>query len=174
MTVIGQSIDRTIRPVMLFRDPGKQLRALRHVTIMHMANRLHQMDTKCFRCGECCRRYQVLLDHGEETRLAEYLDLSPESFRMQYADTRWPSADKCLVRHVDGGCPFLRIKERDHLCTVHSVKPQPCRDWAADLAKPECIRGLKEVWGLSVDDAGHLNGTPEDIHTFQVFLNACT
>lgn len=129
------------------------------------------LDTPCFLCGECCKRYQVLLYPHDIERLAKHLGLSPEEFRARYADPRWPGVDSCLVQQLNGGCPFLYGGDKEFLCTVHAEKPQPCRDWAADFAKPECQRGLKKLWGLTVDKAGYPTGTPEDIMAFQDFLN---
>lgn len=139
-----------------------------------MTSSVQPLDTICFRCGECCRRYQVLLDCSELESLAKHLKISAEEFRAQYADLRWPGEDKCLIRRADDGCPFMRGENKEYLCTVHTQKPQPCRDWAASLDKPECRQGLKKFWQLAVDSTGHLQGTPEDIRAFHSFLTACT
>jgi len=101
------------------------------------------------------------------------LSLSPESFRARYADPRWPDANKCLVRQSDGNCPFLRGNDKEFLCIIHAEKPQACRDWVANLAKPECRRGLNKHWKLTVDSAGSLQGTSENIQAFQDFLETC-
>ncbi len=138
-----------------------------------MIKSVQSLDTlACFRCGECCRRFQVLLDNTEAEHLARYLGLSLPDFRTHYADPRWPGVDKCLLRQVNGKCPFLSGEKKEFLCTVHQEKPKPCRDWAADLAKPECRHGLKELWRLRVDNAGILEGTPEDVQAFRDFLSA--
>ncbi|MCL2149409.1 MAG: YkgJ family cysteine cluster protein [Dehalococcoidia bacterium] len=130
-------------------------------------------DLICFRCGECCRRYQVLLDRTGIALLSKHMGLSTEDFRRRYADPRWPGTNTCLVQQINGSCPFLRGEGREFLCTVHLNKPQPCRDWAASPAKLECQRGLQKLWKLTVDSSGHLQGMPEDISAFQGFLNTC-
>jgi len=125
------------------------------------------LDTSvCFRCGECCKRYQVLLDAAEANRLSEHLGISLADFRTRYADPRWPGSDKLLLRQSSGACPFLHNSNKEFLCTVHKLKPGPCREWAADLSKPECKRGLKSQWELTVDNTGCLQGASGDIRAF--------
>ncbi len=130
-------------------------------------------DIACFRCGECCRRYQVLLERAEVQRLADHLRISPDEFIEQYADPRWPGTDKHLMRQVEGNCPFLRGGDREFLCAVHEMKPRPCREWAAALSRPECRRGLENYWQLTVNSAGEVQGAPENIQSFRDFLTSC-
>ena len=138
-----------------------------------MTSSAQPIDIVCFRCGECCRKYQVLLDRPEAEQLSSRLGLSLEQFCTRYADPRWPGADQCLVQQVNGSCPFLCGDNKEFLCTVHTEKPRPCRDWTAALANPECQRGLKKYWQLTVNSAGQLQGAPPDIRAFQRFLDTC-
>jgi Fe-S-cluster containining protein len=126
-------------------------------------------DITCFRCGECCRRYQAPFNRLEAARLADYLDLSLEDFLTAHADPRWPGVDSFLVKHQGGGCRLLRQQGREYLCAVHEVKPQACRDWAASFSQPECRRGLKEHWGLTVGEDGEPQGAPEDTEAFKEY-----
>jgi Fe-S-cluster containining protein len=127
----------------------------------------------CFRCGECCRRYQVLLERVEVEQLADYRHVSPEDFIALHADRRWPGSNKWLVKQLEGCCPFLRGDDKEFLCAVHEVKPRACREWAASLEHPECRRGLKNYWHLEVGRGQELHGTEKDIKEFEKFLNHC-
>ena len=139
-----------------------------------MANHKQSSSVTCFRCGECCRRYQVLLNPAEIDHIAKHLGLSLEDFRARYADPRWPDTDKCLVQQSSGACPFLRGQDREFLCAIHAEKTAACRNWAADLSKPECRKGLNEYWQITIDDAGDLCGAPSDIQAFLSYLKTCT
>ena len=130
-------------------------------------------DVICFRCGECCRRFQVLLDRAEVQRLAEYLGLTPEAFVSTYGDPRWPGRDTWLVKHIDNHCPFLIARDKEYLCAVHAAKPRTCREWAAAYGRTECRRGLKTCWQLEIDSEDHPRGKPEDLQAFRDFMNRC-
>jgi len=129
-------------------------------------------DLPCFRCGECCRRFQVLLERSEARRIADYLGITMDELIGKYADPRWPGADKYLIRHSKGSCMFLRGDGREFLCAVHRVKPRSCIEWAAALSRPECRRGLESYWRLTVDGAGEILGAPAKMKAFQQFLDS--
>ena len=131
-----------------------------------------RLNDLCFRCGECCTRYQVLLDGAEAGRLAAYLGLSLPEFVSRYADKHWPGAEACLLRQGPGGCPFLRREGRQALCSIHSVKPRACRDWTPGLERRECREGLAKLWGLAVNSAGEPAGPPDKLQAFQDFLKS--
>ena len=124
----------------------------------------------CFRCGECCRRFQVLLERAELQRISNYLHISSEEFVDRHADTRWPGENNWLVKQENGNCPFLQGTAKEHLCAVHEVKPRACRDWAASFEHTECRRGLKTYWHLDINSDGALLGTPEDLGEFREYL----
>lgn len=124
----------------------------------------------CFRCGECCRRYQVLLEQGEAERLADYLGLSVRELKDRYTDDRWPGKDKFLLRQGETGCPFLQQQGREFLCAIHNVKPQACRDWTAGIDRRECREGLSAYWGLAFNAEGEIEGEPDIIREFQDFI----
>jgi Fe-S-cluster containining protein len=122
----------------------------------------------CFRCGECCTRYQVLLDREEMERVAGFLGISVRCLISDYTDFRWPVPGKFLLRHRDnGGCIFLVHQGKEALCSVHVAKPNACRDWAPGRSRKECSQGLARVWGLVATEEGDLCG-PE--HNRQAFL----
>jgi Fe-S-cluster containining protein len=127
----------------------------------------------CFRCGECCTRYQVLVERDEIDGMSGYLGIKPSDFLRDYTDTRWPVPGKSLLRHRDnGGCIFLVLRGREALCSVQSVKPKPCRDWAPALSRKECRQGLARVWGLALNEKDELCGTEHDKAVFLEYLES--
>ena len=125
----------------------------------------------CFRCGECCTRYQVLVDRDEIEVIYGYLGITLSDFMRDYTDPRWPVPGKWLLRHRDnGGCIFLAQRGREALCSIHSVKPKPCRDWSPDLSRKECCGGLARVWGLALNQNEELCGTEHDKEAFREYL----
>jgi len=132
-------------------------------------------STACFRCGECCTRYQVLLDDGEMEQVATYLGISMERLKNDYTDPRWPVPGKYLLRHRDnGGCIFLVRHGKEALCSIHVSKPRACRDWTPSLSRKECSLGLTRVWGLAANENGELCGAEHDKYTFLEYLRAIT
>ena len=127
----------------------------------------------CFRCGECCTRYQVLVDRDEIEAISGYLGISPSEFIRDYTDPRWPVPGKSLLRHRDnGGCILLVQRGRESLCSIHSVKPRPCREWTPDLSRKECRGGLVRVWGLALNQNEELCGTEHDKKAFREYLKS--
>ena len=61
----------------------------------------------CFRCGECCARYQVLLSLMEAQRIADDLGLPFDVFLDRYVDQRWHGSESFLLRQRGGACIFL-------------------------------------------------------------------
>ena len=132
-----------------------------------------QFSTACFRCGECCTRYQVLVEEGEIRQIADYLGITAEKLKSEYTDPRWPVPGKFLLRHRDnGGCIFLVHQGKQALCSIHTVKPRPCRDWTPALSRKECGLGLARVWGLAASECGELCGASHDIDVFKEYLRS--
>jgi hypothetical protein len=130
------------------------------------------LDT-CFRCGECCSRYQVLFEEGELKQMAEYLGISPAEFQKEYTDPRWPVSEKFLLRHRDnGGCIFLVHHGREALCSIHVAKPRACRDWNPSISRKECSSGLARVWMLAANEKGELCGAEHDKQAFLDYLKS--
>jgi Fe-S-cluster containining protein len=127
----------------------------------------------CFRCGECCTRYQVLLEHGEMEQIAMYLGISQERLKTDYTDPRWPVPGKFLLRHRDnGGCIFLVHQGKEALCSIHTAKPGACRDWNPSISRKECSQGLARVWGLAANEKGELCGAEHDKQAFLEYLKS--
>jgi len=127
----------------------------------------------CFRCGACCTKYQVCVKTSEAIEIANKLGLDLKTFQQQFTDPRWPGVDNFLIRHQNGACIFLDRSNKDKLtgCRIHAFRPEDCRAWTPDLDRRECRQGLKD-WGLSVNPAGELQGSPADIQRFRLFLQS--
>ncbi len=127
----------------------------------------------CFRCGECCTRYQVLFEEPELRRMAEFLGITNAEFVKQYTDPRWPITEKFLLRHrSNGGCIFLVHHGKEALCSIHVAKPDACRAWMPSLERKECASGLGRVWGLAITEGGELCGEEHDKKAFLDYLNS--
>ena len=130
-------------------------------------------STACFRCGECCTRYQVLMDEFEIEQVAGYLGVSIEKLKADYTDPRWPVPGKFLLRQRDnGGCIFLVRQGKEAACSIHVAKPRACRDWTPALSRKECSLGLARVWGLAANENGGLCGAEHDKQTFLDYLRS--
>ncbi len=124
----------------------------------------------CLRCGNCCSRYQVLLENDDVHRIAEFLNIDVDTFIAKYADNSWPVGGKYLVRHTEGGCSFIKRKDGQSLCSIHAVKPRACSEWTPGVFRRECREGLERVWQLTFNADGDLEGLQENKHRFQEFL----
>ncbi len=127
-------------------------------------------DFPCFRCGVCCRKYQVRMTRPEAQTIAGKLGISFEEFLSKFTDPRWPGQDSFLLVHKDGGCVFLNNEPDSRItgCSIHSFRPEDCRAWSAGIDRPECQSGL-DYWGLSVEDNA-ITGTEADVAKFEAFL----
>jgi Fe-S-cluster containining protein len=132
-----------------------------------------RFSTACMRCGECCTRYQVLLDEFEVEQVAGFLGITTEKLKTEYTDPRWPVPGKFLLKHRDkGGCIFLVYQGKQALCSIHMAKPKACRDWTPALSRKECSMGLARVWGLAANENGDLCGAESDIKAFTEYMNS--
>ena len=126
----------------------------------------------CFRCGVCCKKYQVYLTFSEVKQLAGSLAITAADFIDEYTDPRCPGTFGYLIRHQDGACVFLeQTNEKVSGCRIHSFRPKACRDWVPGLDRVECRQGLA-LWGLSVNDSGEITGSDEDLNRFRSFQNS--
>ena len=127
----------------------------------------------CFRCGVCCRKYQVRLNSAEAQSIGQKLKIGFAEFLKEYTDPRWPDSNTFLIRHQNGACIFLESKtgKKESRCLIHSFRPQDCRDWVPDLDRPECQEGLAQ-WGLTVSTNGEIIGPAAELREFQSFLDS--
>lgn len=99
----------------------------------------------CFRCGECCRRWQPLLDAQEIAALAAFLGLTPREFTRRYTRP-YPLDDRLrLVAAGPHGCIFHDYRDGLSTCSVYPARPRACREWAARPDRRECREGLERM-----------------------------
>ncbi len=101
-------------------------------------------ETPCFRCGVCCVKWQPLLGPQELKRLAAELGVTVRTFKKRYTRPYPLRRGWHQLRTGERGCIFLTFEGNRAGCAIHSIRPQVCRDWAADLGKTECQQGLRE------------------------------
>ncbi len=130
----------------------------------------------CFRCGECCIKYQVRLSVIEAQRVADYLELAFNEWLDRYADKHWLDTESFVLRQRDGACVFLELTDgsKKTSCLIHHIRPSICREWTPNLYCRECREGLAKYWGLTVNPLGQLEGTEEKLRDFYSFLKSPT
>lgn len=128
----------------------------------------------CFRCGECCVRYQVYMNLAEARHIAEEMSVSWSEFVDKYIDGRWPGTESLLLKQENGHCVFLVKKDggKEMLCKIQPYKPASCRDWEPDLHRRECKEGLSKYWGLEVSPSGKPKGEDDKARGFESFLKS--
>jgi Fe-S-cluster containining protein len=79
----------------------------------------------CKMCGLCCfGEGGIYLEENDVNRISSYLDLTPEAFVKQHGELR---QGRLYVGTDDRGwCRFYGV---DKGCSIHPVKPEPCRLW---------------------------------------------
>lgn len=110
---------------------------------------------RCGRCGNSCRRSDVLVREQEILPLQQHLGLRESGFREKYlsAAATWNPGDG-FMKLQNGACPFLKGGDgtpQSAICTIHDIRPQSCRDYRSD--KPSCrkdtghlLEEVAEVW----------------------------
>jgi Fe-S-cluster containining protein len=109
---------------------------------------------------------------AEAQRLAAALEVDWDKFIAGYTDRRWPGTESYLLRQNDGHCLFLQTGKdrRIGLCRIHQFRPADCRNWVPSLSKRECLKGLKDRWGIKVNDTWCLEGPPAKLKEFEHHL----
>ncbi|HSW59065.1 MAG TPA: YkgJ family cysteine cluster protein [Dehalococcoidales bacterium] len=123
------------------------------------------MDFSCICCGTCCRQFQPWLTPEEAIIIAGRLGMTLPNFISDFTDRRWPGVESFLLKHVGEACVFLFDSEVGQLklCRIHSFKPASCRAWASGSHKSECQKGLKNLFGISVDSNARLQGSDHQL-----------
>lgn len=134
------------------------------------------LDLPCIRCGVCCGIYHVRISKAEACRLATYMGMDLYDWVGRYCEPRWPDPRSYLIRHENGACVFLERQpdERFALCSVYTVRPESCREWAAGPYKPACVEGLRRFWNVTVDDAGRFVGEPDAVARVRQMIREMT
>lgn len=90
----------------------------------------------CGRCGNSCRRDNILVREQEIFALQAHFQLDEVSFRQRHLDQAftWNEGD-ALIRLENGACPFLSSDGSDQplnaKCTVYDIRPQSCREFTS-------------------------------------------
>ncbi|MFN8612797.1 MAG: YkgJ family cysteine cluster protein [Vulcanimicrobiota bacterium] len=117
---------------MRYRDlPG--LRQVFGEFLLELAaqNQTEWFPQQCGRCGNSCRRPDILVRHQEIFAIQMELGLTQEQFRQNYLDpaNTWNEQDGLMRRGPDGACPFLNGDgPGEARCTIHQVRPRSCRE----------------------------------------------
>lgn len=109
----------------------------------------------CFRCGMCCIRWQPLLGPAEIRRLAGELGITARTFKRRYTRPFPLRRGWHQLREGAVGCVFLDVQDGIYGCTIHTIRPEVCRQWQAGLDHRECLEGLRRFPGpplITVDD----------------------
>ena len=80
---------------------------------------------ECKKCGECCYgEGGILLQAEEIEKIADFLDLTVESFLALHGEERH---GRRYIRSASSGyCTFF---DQDQQCIIHPVKPGSCSLW---------------------------------------------
>ena len=79
---------------------------------------------ECTQCGTCCQgEGGIHLTTEEIDRISDFLNFSPRDFQKKFCLEK----NGRIYIHIreDGYCHF----SRDGKCSIHAVKPNPCRTW---------------------------------------------
>jgi Fe-S-cluster containining protein len=98
---------------------------------------------ECRRCGVCCTRHQAFVSPVDIERIITYLGITIDDWDRLYDDSRWEYSEYRLIKHVNGGCAFLRFDNGLATCVIHEVKPACCSSWKPGPERPECQEGLR-------------------------------
>jgi len=103
-------------------------------------------EIECFRCGICCVRYRPKVTLKEVKRIARKLGMSIDAFSSTYVRAV-PTKEAYILQSSADTCPFLRRDEEgaEAACSIHTFRPEACRNWTASLSRPECREGLAKL-----------------------------
>jgi len=97
----------------------------------------------CRRCGVCCTKHQAFVNPADILRIVAYLGITMDDWDRLYDDSHWDYSEYRLIKHVNGGCAFLRYEKGLATCVIHEVKPSCCSSWKPGPDRPECREGLE-------------------------------
>jgi hypothetical protein len=79
---------------------------------------------ECTQCGTCCQgEGGIFLTEEDIERISGFLKITEEDFLKGYCLKK--NGKTYIHVRPDGYCHF----SREGLCTIHEVKPEPCRRW---------------------------------------------
>jgi Fe-S-cluster containining protein len=98
---------------------------------------------ECKRCGTCCYgEGGIVVEENDIQSIASFFGVTPECFVGQYCENR--NGKLSIKSRGDGYCVFF---DEEQLCTIHHVKPRPCRLWPF---YPALLKD-KETWEAAKD-----------------------
>ena len=97
----------------------------------------------CRRCGVCCTQHQAFVTPADLERITAYLGITRDDWDRLYDDPRWQFTGYRLIKHVGGGCAFLKFGKGRADCEIHAVKPACCVKWKPDPERTECREGMR-------------------------------
>lgn len=130
-----------------------------------------RVPIECFRCGICCEGYYPQLSPEELARMAGHMKLSSDEFIARYVQV---TKIGYLLQQTKNGCVFLKWEEacsetgasRRALCSIHSFRPDACRNWEATLYRRECREGLSRIQKDGIMPARAVYDDPEQLEQF--------
>lgn len=134
LDVLGQPT-----PFMRFRDLPELRQALGEFLLELIGEHQHSWFAhECGRCGNSCRRPDILVREQEIFPIQMQLGLRQEQFRQRYlgpAQT-WNELDGHLLHTPEGACPFLQGNQvgepQASTCSIYNIRPRSCRELTAN------------------------------------------
>ncbi|MDR1916846.1 MAG: YkgJ family cysteine cluster protein [Synergistaceae bacterium] len=83
----------------------------------------------CVGCGDCCGREPGVVEFSpdEERSMADFLDITPEEFRITYT---WQKYGVLSLRERENyDCVFLHRQQNCVRCKIYPVRPEQCRSF---------------------------------------------
>jgi len=90
--------------------------------VVHRVNREVSSLIDCTKCGNCCRKIRVVLNHSDIKRFAKGLNISVTQFKEQYLVE---SDEKGKFWFKTEPCPFLI----NNKCSQYPLRPASCRSY---------------------------------------------
>jgi uncharacterized protein len=95
---------------------------------------------KCRACGVCCKGYGgIFITRGEMETIAGWLGVPPKEFFDRYCEML--NGKISIKTGKNDYCVFWK----DKLCSIHEVKPAPCRKWPFF----DNIVAIKDNWEIA-------------------------
>tara|TARA_Y100000310_G_scaffold251715_1_gene258284 strand:+ start:2235 stop:2546 length:312 start_codon:yes stop_codon:yes gene_type:complete len=92
---------------------------------------------ECNQSGVCCRLF--LINLNEQEYLSEEFDTELQEFGLLSFNEAQESGSHFLKQQKDGSCIYLK----DNKCSVHSKRPEACREFFCESTE-ERFKGMVE------------------------------